>query len=352
MNQPNAKNRILAPVQENDGCSFYRIQTPSKKLLSWQIDLPVYQINKFKPAPRRWGIQPLDRLVGSWWDRRKLAERKRMVGRLSDYDAFWLSRSLLSFKNSADTHVDKLIYDVDDAIWTNGEANHCFEHHCRRALVVLAGNQFIADHASSLTKNIEVVPTSVDMDYHVSLNLTKNRFNVGWIGSAAGLSYLVDISDQLIAFFKQRPDAKMVVVTERPPVELGPLLAYTEYVPWTRAGEVHAINQFSIGLMPLRDTVWERGKCSFKMLQYMACGVPAVVSPVGMNVEVLNREKEFGTFALSADNNWIEVLQNLYQASDSHRAEMGTRGRRAAQVYYSTDRIAQELDRHFLKYIK
>lgn len=353
MTSAKAKRRILAPVQENDGCSFYRIQTPATHLASsWQIDTPCYQINKFKPSPTRWGIKILDRLSGSLWDRRKLAERNEMIAKIRDYDAFWLSRSLLSFKNSADARAEKVIYDVDDAVWTNGEANHCFDHHARQALVVLAGNQFIAQHASKFTSRIEIVPTSVDMSYHVDMKLAKSRFSVGWIGSAAGLSYLVDIAPQLLAFFQHRPDARLLVVTERSPDELGPLLKYTDYIPWTRSGEVRAINEFSVGLMPLRDTVWERGKCSFKMLQYMACGIPAIVSPVGMNNEVVAHQHAYGRFATTVTSEWTEALDEHYQMSDTQRTELGTRGRRVASEHYSTERIARELDAHFQKYIR
>lgn len=342
--------KILAPIQKNDGCSFFRIQTPARYIKGFQIETPAYSINKFSPPPTAQGLALVDRIVGSLWDRNKLRARVAMVNRRDSYNAFWLSRSLLSFPNRADQTVTDLIYDVDDAVWLNGEADHCFPHHCENSLVVFAGNSFIADHASKYTNKIEIVPTSVDLTYHHKTDTTKNSFNAGWIGSAAGLGYIHDIATDLLSFFNQHSDARLVIVSERYPDELRSLKQYIDYIPWSRATEIESINKFNVGIMPLRNTEWERGKCSFKMLQYMACEVPVIVSPVGMNNEVMDVSKTSGKFGEFAVGSWSEVLEHYYLLSDSARAEQGRAGRLAAETY-STTVVASMMSKHFQKYL-
>jgi glycosyltransferase involved in cell wall biosynthesis len=344
-----AVKNILAPIQKNDGCSFFRIETPSRYLKDIHVETPTYSINKFAP-PARTGVRMIDRVTGSLWDRNKLRERVKMVKRQSSFDAFWLSRSLMSFPNSADRSVGNLIYDIDDAVWLNGEADHCFEHHCKNSLVVFAGNTFLADHASKYTGKIEIIPTSVDLEYHHRIDAPRNSFNVGWIGSAAGLGYLNDISADLVSFFEKHKDARLVIVTERYPNELKQLEKYIDYIPWSRNSEVTSINGFTVGIMPLRDTEWERGKCSFKMLQYMACEIPVIVSPIGMNTEVMEVSSNVGKFGEFASRSWADVIEHYYKFSDSERAVQGKAGRRAAQKY-STSAVASMMSQHFQKYL-
>jgi glycosyltransferase involved in cell wall biosynthesis len=340
---------ILAPIQKNDGCSFFRIETPARYLKDFNIETPTYSVNKFTP-PAKTGIRIIDRVTGSLWDRGKLRERKKMVAKQSSFDAFWLSRSLMSFPNSADKSVSNLVYDIDDAIWLNGEADHCFEHHCKNALVVFAGNSFLANHASKYTQKIEIIPTSVDLEYHYHIDTPQNSFNVGWIGSAAGLVYFNDIAADLVAFFEKHKDARLVIVTERYPAELKSLEKYIDYIPWSRDTEVKSINRFTVGIMPLRNTEWERGKCSFKMLQYMACEIPVIVSPVGMNTEVMDVSTSVGKFGEFATTSWAGPLESYYNLGDSKRTEHGKAGRRATQKY-STSTIASAISQHFNKYL-
>jgi glycosyltransferase involved in cell wall biosynthesis len=342
--------KILAPIQKNDGCSFFRIETPARYLTDFSIEAPVYSINKFAAPPVRTGIGIIDRITGSLWDRNKLRERVEMVGRQSSFDAFWLSRSLASFPNRADRSVKDLIYDVDDAVWLNGEADHCFEQHCRNALVVFAGNSFLADHASKYTQKIEIVPTSVDLEYHHRIDTPRNSFNVGWIGSAAGLGYLQDISGDLFSFFDKHNDVRLVIVAERYPGELKSLEKHIDYIPWSRQSEINSINLFDIGIMPLRNTDWERGKCSFKMLQYMACEIPVVVSPVGMNTEVMKISDNVGKFGELATTSWADVLEHYYLLSETARTKQGKAGRQAAEKY-STREVASGISQHFQKYL-
>jgi glycosyltransferase involved in cell wall biosynthesis len=344
--------KILAPVQTNDGASLFRIEAVAARIepADLQIDLYSFGTSKFKSFPISSGVRMVDKLTGAGWDRFKLLQRRKIPRIQNRYDATWLSRSLLSFPNVADESMDRLIYDVDDAVWL-GEAAHCFEHHCRSAVVVLAGNEFLADEASRYSSKVEVAPTSVETSRYVATNSPRNQFRVGWIGSASGFFYLKDIEKELLAFFRKRNDAKLVVMAERFPHELDTLTEYIEYVPWRIDRDVEIINTFSVGLMPLRDTDWDRGKCSFKMLQYMACEVPVVVSAIGNNVKVFAHGHEYGAFGVVVRDDWDQALDTYYLRPDTDRRQQGTNGRKVVEQYYATGKIAPLISGYITKHL-
>ena len=129
----------------------------------------------------------------------------------------------------------------------------------------------------------------------------------------------------------------MAVCCDRPPVLPG---LPVRFMPWSEDAEADFLASITIGIMPLEDGPWERGKCSFKMLQYMAAGRPCVVSPVGMNSELL-REAELGRSATTIDQ-WTEALSSLIADRDS-AARMGAAGRALAVARYSVAALAPRL---------
>ena len=112
------------------------------------------------------------------------------------------------------------------------------------------------------------------------------------------------------------------------------------FVPWNRESEATALHSMSVGVMPLIDTKWSRGKCSFKMLQYMAVGLPVVVSPVGMNLDVL--QKADVGFAAACHDEWYEALSALYD-NWTLQVKLGRAGRKVVEQFYSADTVAGEL---------
>ena len=165
---------------------------------------------------------------------------------------------------------------------------------------------------------------------------------VGWTGSGMNLRFVESTVPALKRFLAEAPDARLVVMADSfvPLTELPP--ERVELVRWTPEAEVRVIQDFDVGLMPLGAGQWSRGKCAFKMLQYMACAVPSVVTPAGMNAQVLAMG-ELGLAAQSEDE-WVEALLELYRHRDRGRA-LGRTGRAVAESSFSIPVIAPQLAR-------
>jgi glycosyltransferase involved in cell wall biosynthesis len=213
----------------------------------------------------------------------------------------------------------------------------------RRADLVIAGNTTLADWFMPYTRRIEILPTAVDCNRFQPRQrpaAESGGFTLGWIGTVGNLSYLQAIEVPLANFLRRHDDATLLVVADRPPVFAAIPGDRWSYRPWNEADEVAAINVMDVGLMPLPDSEWARGKCSYKMLQYLACGKPVVVSPVGMNGEVL-QSAEVG-YGASSDNEWLEALEHLYKHR-SEAAQLGGNGRALVERRFSLEVIGTHL---------
>jgi glycosyltransferase involved in cell wall biosynthesis len=163
---------------------------------------------------------------------------------------------------------------------------------------------------------------------------------MGWTGTSPNFPYLATIEPALEIALREIPGAALVVVADREPSL--PRLAGRDvrFVPWSPTSEVEALASMDVGLMPLADDEWTRGKCSFKMLQYMAAGIAGVVSPVGMNREVLALG-ESGLAASGVDD-WIEALRAL-AADPDRRARLGATGRAVALAHFDVPVVAAQI---------
>lgn len=207
-----------------------------------------------------------------------------------------------------------LIYDVDDAVWLGKPFGKAMTiHAARNAEVVVAGNAYLADWYSQYAKRVEVIPTAIDTERFVPAAGGKKagEFIIGWIGTSANYKYLCNIEEPLALFLHSHHDAKLLIVSDKAPALPALPQEQVMFRRWSEDNEVQLIQSMAVGIMPLEDTEWCRGKCSYKMLQYMACEKPVVVSPVGMNAEIL----QMGEVGLSAKNNddWYEALRMYYR---------------------------------------
>lgn len=247
-----------------------------------------------------------------------------------------------------------IVSDYDDAVF------HRYDKHRRGAVrallgrkigrvmaasdLVMAGNPYLADHAQRAGANrVETIPTVVDLKaYGVGpARKSDSTPRVGWIGIpqnwkafAQPIHIVVDpLLKQKLALFRA-VGAGMQAKTE------GTL----EILPWTEDTEVSLIQSMDIGIMPLPDTPWARGKCGYKLIQYMACGLPVVASPVGVNSEIV--EHGVNGFLAETDDEWRAAIATLLTDADLRR-RMGDAGRKKVEEQYSLQvwgpRVAQLL---------
>jgi glycosyltransferase involved in cell wall biosynthesis len=234
------------------------------------------------------------------------------------------------------------VFDVDDAIYVRkprrlGELpdespwrKQKFAATCRWVDVVAAGNDVLAGVARASAKEIAILPTSLDTaDYEPSFAGPGDAPTIAWIGSPENLIYLDMIRPALARLSRRHPTLRLRVICSQFPDWSD---VNVERVPWSSAGEARALAGAHIGVMPLTDDAWSRGKCAFKLLQYMAAGLPCVASPVGANTEAV-LEGNTGFHASGVDE-WERSLERLI-ASPELRASFGAKGRAHVEERYS-----------------
>ncbi|MET3130530.1 glycosyltransferase involved in cell wall biosynthesis [Oxalobacteraceae bacterium GrIS 1.11] len=234
------------------------------------------------------------------------------------------------------------VLDVDDAIWLyrrGAAANHLG----RVSDHIVCGNQFLAEHFSRFGKPLSIVPTAVDIaKFQPLARRGLGRRIIGWSGTFGGYEYFAAIEEKLARLLAGYPDWMLRIVSDRAPKFEHIAPSQLEYLPWSPENEVRCIAEMDIGLMPLDDTPWSRGKCSYKMLLYMACGIPVVVADMGMNREILNMG-EVGIGALSPDD-WIAALESLMR--DEGRCQrLGANGRELVERQFSIATVADQWQR-------
>src|SRR5258706_1512975 len=248
----------------------------------------------------------------------------------------------------------KIIYDFDDAIWlpNTSEENRIvssFKCHskvksiCKWSYKVSCGNSYLAAFAKQFNASVIVNPSTIDTQklhepalYEVSpkesgVLRTKSGETVtlGWTGTHSTLKYVDSLVPVLQKLESTYSHFRLVVIADKKPSLPVQSLVY---LPWFKDREIEDLLQFDIGIMPLRDDVWSRGKCGFKVLQYMALGLPAVSSPVGVNTEIIDHG--VNGFLCSTEEDWFACLKNLIDHS-ALREKMGREGRKKVINHYS-----------------
>ena len=283
------------------------------------------------PPPQRW-LRPA-------WAALRLAEMVGVALQSRCYDVTFLQREMLSTFATLERWTGRpRVLDVDDAIhlYRGGATAKTLAMQCDR---IICGNPHLAEIYRQWNSDVVVLPTAVDAERYCprSSGAPREAIVLGWIGTSANLRYLQDIEPALVTVLKQHPHAMLHVVCDMPPQLRAIQPERVQYTPWSAASEVATIQSFSIGLMPLEDSPWARGKCSFKMLQYMACGLPVVVSPVGMNADVL-KLGDIGFGAVAIDE-WVEALVQLVE-DEASRTRMRATGRQIVVREFSVTNLA------------
>lgn len=310
---------------KHDPSSRFRIRQFIKPLNELGV-----KVNEHWPLISRYKIEPLPLLAAA------LRVPGLIASRFSDVS--WLGRELISGRFSFEHLAGrKRVFDVDDAIWMPYPRDFSADivEHCDG---VIAGNRFLAEHYERLGARVWLVPTSIDTNIWQPLNRERDAtWTIGWMGSSANLGFLSAIEEPLADFLTQHRDSRLLIVCDRPP-SFKKLTC--QFVPWTMENEVSLVNSMDVGLMPLDDSEFARGKCGFKMLSYMACEIPVIVTPVSVNAEILQRD-EVGIGA-QTENQWFDALISLHSDHELG-ARMGRAGRKLVESEYSVSTNARLL---------
>lgn len=230
------------------------------------------------------------------------------------------------------------IYDFDDAFYLKYRSGRWaglspvlgnkFDHLMAGASAITAGNSVLMGYAKQHNAATYRFPTVVDVTRYLPQERPENdMFTVGWIGSPSTAPYLSELIAPLSDLGKEGA-VRLVVIGGKAPIIPG---VTTVEMEWQEETEIDLINTFDVGVMPLPDDDWARGKCAFKLIQYMACGVPVVASPVGANVDLVR--EDCGLLATTAQQ-WLDALRKLRDQA-SLRKEMGRAGRERVCKDYS-----------------
>ena len=215
----------------------------------------------------------------------------------------------------------------------------------RRAELVTVGNDYLAESARVAgSRRVEWLPTVIDLQRYPARVSGQRRekgvVTVGWIGSPSTADYLRLVS-AAFAPMQAAGLIRCVAIGARPDQLAGtPFTA----VEWREEDEVAQLQKLDIGIMPLPDEKWERGKCGYKLIQYMACGLPVVASPVGVNTDIV--DPGMNGLLASSPEQWAEAIRILVMDADLRR-DMGDEGRRRVEEIYcvqaQTDRLMDML---------
>jgi glycosyltransferase involved in cell wall biosynthesis len=323
-----------------------------------------YRIEQWEPILREKGVEityspfETDELRQVLYQPGRIAEKIKLVTRsinrrradlrsVRDFDAVYVFReaALLGpayFERLIGRSGVPMVFDFDDAVFvtykspSNGYLTYLkFPGKtgtiCRLSAHVMAGNQYLADYARRFNpQNVTIIPTTIDTDkYHFLENKPANDVPViGWSGSHSTVQHLDTLRETLQELARATKFRLRVIGTPKYEIEG----VETEAMAWRSETETEDLEPIDIGIMPLPDDEWSKGKCGLKALQYMALGVPTICSPVGVNSDII-QDGENGFLAAGKDE-WIEKLKRLL-ASVELRRKLGAAGRRTVEEKYS-----------------
>ncbi len=281
-----------------------------------------------------------------------VARRVAILFRLSKIDVVFIHRECLPVGPPVVEWIiarllkKKIIYDFDDAIWLPNTSREnkiaaWMKWHakvkaiCQWSYRISCGNDYLGDFAKQYNKNVVINPTTIDTEnlhnpQRYQQKKSTDFITLGWTGTHSTLKYL-DLIIPVIQKLERKFSDKLkfvVIANAKPTVSLSSL----SFIPWSKETEVADLLQFDIGLMPLTDDVWAKGKCGFKALQYLALGIPTVASPVGVNLQII--KGGINGYLCQSSQEWLENLLRLMEDKEK-RKQFGAQGREMVIENYS-----------------
>lgn len=241
----------------------------------------------------------------------------------------------------------KVIYDFDDAVMFKNSLSRnpyslrrtmSFKRMLRYTDLVVAGNMFLKGEAEKYHNHVEVLPTPVDAERYTAKVYRKgDTVNIGWIGDHGSIHYMESYKDVWEAIGSRYGNVVLTIICD---TFIEAKHIRLNKIQWNYDREIDDLMAIDIGVMPLFDDLWSRGKCGFKIIQYLGVGVPAVCTPVGINRDVID-DGVNGLWAVSKED-WIEKLSVLIE-NGPLREQMGREGRRTIMEGYTVQVCAPQL---------
>jgi len=288
------------------------------------------------------GKRSLKAIAAAYWRRvRQLVDARR-------YDLLWIEKELIPWTPAIPERlIGSYVVDYDDAVFHNYDLHtsslvrlvlgNKIRTVMSNARTVVVGNDYLAEYARRAgAPEIQFVPTVVDLEhYPVSEKVQSSTFSIGWIGTPWTARYLAAVAPALKEVCSKGSVRVLLIgsgaVNLQVPVEVR---------SWSEATEACDIREIDVGIMPIPDEPFERGKCGYKLLQYMACGLPAVASPVGANSKIID-EGATGYLA-GTPAEWIQALERLRE-NPAMRRKMGNEARLKVERTYSVQAQAPRI---------
>ncbi len=298
----------------------------------------------------------------AWLNVKFVIKRIKDVIVSGNYDLVFIQREAIFLGTSVFEYLfslrTKVIFDFDDAIWLPNvsESNKKFlwlknPSKVKKALKyadhVIAGNQYLADFAGKYNSAVTIIPTTIDTEKYnpVIKKKDKEYVCIGWTGSLTTVQHLKNIMPVLEKLKREYGNKLKVKVISDNKVTNN----FVEFVKWNPQTEVEDLADIDIGIMPLPDDEWSKGKCGLKALQYMALEIPAVVSPIGVNTEIV--KNGVNGFWASSGQEWYNKLRTLIEDS-ALRTQMGYQARKTVLESYSVNANKDKYIKIFEKLIK
>ncbi|MCF6351617.1 MAG: glycosyltransferase family 4 protein [Cyclobacteriaceae bacterium] len=280
--------------------------------------------------------------------------RLKDVKRVNSFDYIFMQREAFMtgttyFEKKFAKSTAKLIFDFDDSIWledkneANGKLAFLKKPSKTSTIIslcdtVVAGNQYLAEYAKQFNKNVVIIPTTIDTNwYKPAKKEISDRIIIGWSGSFSTIKHFesaIGALTKIKSKYGDKVDFKVIGDSNYRHKALG-IVGQR----WRSETEVEDLQDIDIGIMPLPNIDWTRGKCGLKGLQYMGLAIPSIMSPVGVNIEIITHGVN-GILA-STEQEWIDCLTQLIESSEL-RKTLGGAGRKTVEDLYSMNANANK----------
>jgi glycosyltransferase involved in cell wall biosynthesis len=289
--------------------------------------------------------------------------RKRDLRSLKDFHLVFVCREALMtgsifFEKAVKDAGIPMIFDFDDAIWLMNvsRANRYFsflknpgktKDLIALSNMVFAGNQYLADYALQFNSNVRIIPTTINTEEYKPLQVPRSpKVVIGWSGSITTIQhfkYAIPFLEQIRKKFGDAVEFRVIGDGSYTVPELD-----IQGLPWKKETELNDLCAFDIGIMPLPDDEWAKGKCGLKGLQYMALEIPTIMSPVGVNTEIIDHGKN--GYLATTEQEWMECLSRLIEDKEL-RQSMGKAARQTVIERYSIDSQKEKYLEYFTEAI-